>query len=160
MNSGAFTAKEHQDASLHHKWMIDILIDTPVVFQIRVFCNLLVQELSQTLHIIHMTKSQSVSRIVKSYPPPPQFWCLQHSNILNTTLPIQKMQCTSISCEWSITKAWLKMSLKKKTVKMKNLLQNHWFFFGKYIFLSHNSYNIPQTILFNIPISDFKLSAY
>ena len=32
---------------------------------------------------------------------------------------------------------------------MKILLQNHGFFCGKYDFLSHNSYYIPQTILFN-----------
>ena len=36
----------------------------------------------------------------------------------------------------------------------KNIVQNHWFFCGKYIVLSHNRYNIPQTIIFNISISD------
>ena len=43
---------------------------------------------------------------------------------------------------------------------MKILLQNHWFLCGKYIFLSHNSYTIPQTIISNIFVSDWKLSAY
>ena len=63
----------------------------------------------QTSHIIHMTKSQSVSRIVKRYPPPPtlHLLCFWHNKtaIKYIADPIanQKIQCTSIACEWSIT---------------------------------------------------------
>ena len=51
-----------------------------------------------------------------------------------------------------MTKALLKLSLKKDFA-YKNILQNHCFFCEKSIFLSHNSYNIPQTIIFNISIA-------
>ena len=61
----------------------------------------------QTPHIIHMTKSQSVSRIVKRFPPHLlSFW--QNKTALKYIAdPItnQIIQCTSIACEWTITKA-------------------------------------------------------
>ena len=68
-------------------------------------------------------------------PPPPHLFCFWQNKVafkyIADPITNQITHCTSIPSEWSITKAWLKMSLKKKTVNMKNLLQNHWFFCGK-----------------------------
>ena len=77
----------------------------------------------QTPHIIHMTKSQSVSRILKRslplppspFPPPPspspfpQFivFLANKTALKYIADPItnQIIQCTSIACEGSITKS-------------------------------------------------------
>ena len=62
----------------------------------------------QTPHIIHMTKSQSVSRIVKRYPPPPfiVFWKKTAFEYIADPITNQIIQCTSIACQWSITMAY------------------------------------------------------
>ena len=59
----------------------------------------------QTPHIIHMTKSQSVSTIVKRYPPPfIVFWQNKTAfKYIADPITNQIIQCTSIACEWSIT---------------------------------------------------------
>ena len=64
-----------------------------------------------------MPKSQSVSRIVKRYPPPHLLCIWQNKTALKYVadhIANQIIQCTSIACEWSITKACLKLLLKKK----------------------------------------------
>ena len=61
----------------------------------------------QTPHIIHMTKSQYVSRIMKRYPPPPHLLCFWQNKTafkyIEDPITNQIIQYTSIACEWSIT---------------------------------------------------------
>ena len=61
----------------------------------------------QTSHIFHMTKSQSVSRIVKRYPPIYILCFWQNKTAFKYIAdPItNQIICTSIACAWSITKA-------------------------------------------------------
>ena len=87
--------------------------------------------------------------------PNPHSMCFCHSITLFKCNegPIPNQITQPFISERSMTKAWLKMSLKKYFA-YKKYTPKSLFFCRKYIFLFHDSYNIPHTNVFNISISD------
>ena len=114
MNSGTFISKEHTKlVTKMHPYIINERLASYLIYlwyfkfeSSSVICWCMY--FSQTPHIIHMTKSQSVPKILKSYPPPPFFvYCQSKTAFKYIEGPITKqvIQCTNIPCEWSIIKA-------------------------------------------------------
>ena len=87
--------------------MIDILINISVVFQIRVFfCNLLVHVLFPFTSYHSQDQEPSCVQNCEKLPRvPPQLNIKTAIKYIEDHIAKQIIQCTSIPCEWSITKA-------------------------------------------------------
>ena len=87
-------------------------------------------------------------RIVQNSPP---FYVICHSK--TPFKCIEDAITNQITQSFVLRGLWLRHDGNcrwKKTVYMKKSTLKSLFFCGKYVFPSHNSYNIPQTIIFNI----------
>ena len=145
MNIGAFILKEHtvidQNTFVRHEWMVVVLINIHLWYS-GFFPKLLLHVLfPENLYQTHGKEPIHAKSCAKLTPPPFYVFCNSYPTFkcIEDTITNQIRQLFVLSGLWLIWKIHPKIS---------------GFFVESTFFLSHNSYNNPQTIIFNIFVSD------